>query len=43
MNPPYTYIADLAQEARPPADGILSRTLYEDEHLKVDILGFLTG
>ncbi len=43
MNPPYTYIAALAQEAKPPADGILSRTLYEDEQLKVVIFGFGDG
>ena len=43
MNPPYTYIADLAQEAKPPADGILSRTLYNDEHIKVVVFGFGTG
>jgi quercetin dioxygenase-like cupin family protein len=43
MNPPYTYIADLIQEARPPADGILSRTLYEDEHFKSVLFGFGAG
>jgi quercetin dioxygenase-like cupin family protein len=43
MNPPYTYIADLAQEAKPPADGILSRTLHEDEHLKAVVFGFGAG
>ncbi len=40
---PYTYIADLAREAEPPADGILSRTLYEDGHLKAVIFGFGAG
>lgn len=43
MNSPYTYIADLAQEAEPPADGILSRTLYNDEYLKAVIFGFGVG
>jgi quercetin dioxygenase-like cupin family protein len=43
MNPPYTYLADLNQEAKPPADGILSRTLYEDEHVKVVLFGFGPG
>ncbi len=43
MNPPYTYVADLAREAKPPADGILSRTLYEDEHLKAVLFGFGAG
>jgi hypothetical protein len=27
----YTYILDLAKEAEPPADGILSRTIYQDD------------
>jgi quercetin dioxygenase-like cupin family protein len=43
MNPPYAYIANLIQEAQPPADGILSRTLYEDDHLKVVLFGFGAG
>ncbi len=43
MNPPYAYFADLTQEARPPADGILSRTLHEDEHFKAVIFGFGAG
>ena len=43
MNPPYTFIADLIQEAKPPPDGILSRTLYEDEHLKAVLFGFGAG
>jgi quercetin dioxygenase-like cupin family protein len=43
MDPRCVYIADLSQEARPPADGILSRTLYEDEHLKVVIFGVGAG
>ena len=43
MNPSYAYIADLILEARPPVDGILSRTLYEDDHLKVVLFGFGAG
>jgi quercetin dioxygenase-like cupin family protein len=43
MSPSHTYIPDLSQEAMPPADGILSRTLYEDEHLKAVIFGFGAG
>jgi quercetin dioxygenase-like cupin family protein len=43
MNPPYVYIADLTQEAKPPDDGILSRTLYEDQHLKAVLFGFGAG
>lgn len=36
----YTHILDLAQEADPPKDGILSRTIFEDERLKAVIFGF---
>jgi quercetin dioxygenase-like cupin family protein len=43
MSLPYTFIADLAQEARPPADGILSRTLYNDERIKAVLFGFGAG
>jgi quercetin dioxygenase-like cupin family protein len=43
MNPAYTYITDLAQEAVPPLDGILSRTLYNDERIKAVIFGFGAG
>ena len=39
----YTYIADLAGEVEVPAKGILSRTLYNDEGLKVIVFGFDTG
>lgn len=43
MNPNYTYFVDLAKEGAPPADGILSRTLYQDDHLKVVVFGFGAG
>ena len=36
----YTYILDLAQEAEPPADGILSRTIFQDEQIKAVLFGF---
>ena len=36
----YTHIFDLAKEAEPPADGILSRTLFQDERVKVVLFGF---
>ena len=29
----YTHILDLAKEAEPPADGILSRTIYQDDRV----------
>jgi quercetin dioxygenase-like cupin family protein len=39
----YTHFADLAAEVEPPADGTLSRTLYQDDRLKVVIFGFAAG
>jgi quercetin dioxygenase-like cupin family protein len=41
--PDYTYIADLAKEVGIPADGILSRTLYSDDQVKVVVFGFDAG
>lgn len=43
MTTPYTYILDLAKEAEPPADGILSRTVHQDERIKAVIFGFGAG
>lgn len=43
MSTPYTYVAGLAREAEPPADGILSRTLYNDDRVKAVIFGFGAG
>lgn len=40
---PFTYILDLAAEAEPPSDGILSRTIYQDDRLKAVIFGFGAG
>lgn len=37
---PYTHILDLAKEAEPPADGILSRTIFQDEKIKAVAFGF---
>lgn len=39
----YTYILDLAKEAEPPADGILSRTIFQDDRMKAVVFGFGTG
>ena len=39
----YTYIIDLAKEAEPPADGILSRTVFQDDQLKAVVFGFGQG
>ena len=43
MNSNYTYIADLAKQVDIPVDGILSRTLYDDEQVKVVLFGFGAG
>jgi quercetin dioxygenase-like cupin family protein len=40
---PYKHIFDLAKEAEPPTDGILSRTIFEDERVKAVIFGFGQG
>jgi len=40
----YTFFADLVQEIGDlPPDGILSRTLYQDEQIKVILFGFAPG
>jgi quercetin dioxygenase-like cupin family protein len=43
MKSDYTYIADLAQQVEIPSNGILTRTLYVDEWVKVVMFGFDTG
>jgi quercetin dioxygenase-like cupin family protein len=43
MNAPYTMLTDLAHQVETPADGTLSRTIYQDEHLKVVLFSFSTG
>jgi quercetin dioxygenase-like cupin family protein len=43
MTKAYTHFIDLAKEAQPPDDGILSRTLYNDDHVKTVIFGFAAG
>ncbi len=40
MTPSFTLIADLAAQAEPPAGGILSRTIYQDDRIKVVVFGF---
>jgi quercetin dioxygenase-like cupin family protein len=40
MNDTYTCFLDLAAEAQPPEKGILSRTLHNDDRLKVVLFGF---
>ena len=39
----YTLFLDLAQEVQPPDKGILSRTLFNDDRLKVVLFGFGQG
>ena len=39
----YTHILDLAKEAEPPADGILSRTVFQDDKIKAVVFGFGQG
>lgn len=39
----FTHILDLAKEAAPPADGILSRTIFQDEKIKAVLFGFSQG
>jgi quercetin dioxygenase-like cupin family protein len=43
MDANYKMIADLAAEIAPPADGTLSRTLFQDDHLKAVVFGFAAG
>jgi quercetin dioxygenase-like cupin family protein len=39
----YTLFLDLAKETQPPGKGILSRTLFNDDRLKVVLFGFAQG
>ena len=39
----YTFLTDLTREAQPPAKGILSRTLHNDDRLKAVLFGFAQG
>jgi quercetin dioxygenase-like cupin family protein len=43
MTTTYTHILDLAKEAEPPADGILSRTIFQDDRVKAVVFGFGQG
>jgi quercetin dioxygenase-like cupin family protein len=43
MAGPYVYFADVAAEVEPPVNGTLSRTLYQDDLLKVVLFGFAAG
>ena len=39
----YTHVLDLAKEAEPPAEGILSRPVFQDDRLKAVVFGFGQG
>jgi quercetin dioxygenase-like cupin family protein len=39
----YGLFLDVAQEVQPPDRGILSRTLFSDDHLKAVAFGFAQG
>ena len=39
----YTHITDIAKEVEPPDDGILTRTLFNDDNVKAVIFGFGQG
>lgn len=43
MKNPFLYFADLAAEVTPPKDGTFSRTLYQDEGVKVVLFAFSKG
>ena len=43
MSNNYTHIIDLAKEVEPPEDGILTRTLFNDDAVKAVIFGFGHG
>ena len=43
MSHNYTHIIDLAKEVEPPEDGILTRTLFNNDDVKAVIFGFGQG
>lgn len=43
MTLPYTLITELADQIEIPADGTLSRAIYQDERLKAVVFGFSAG
>lgn len=43
MTAPYTMQTRLAESIETPADGTLSRTLYQDERVKVVLFSFSAG
>jgi quercetin dioxygenase-like cupin family protein len=43
MTANYTHFLDIAKEVQPPDKGILSRTIFSDDRLKVVVFGFGQG
>ena len=43
MSDQFTQFVDVAKEVEPPEDGILTRTLFNDDDLKAVIFGFGGG
>jgi quercetin dioxygenase-like cupin family protein len=43
MTTPYTLLDDLAHQVETPTDGTLSRTIYQDDRLKVVLFSFSAG
>lgn len=43
MSPNYAFFSSLAAEVQIPENGILSRTLHNDDHLKLLVFGFAAG
>ena len=43
MKSSYTHLLDLAKEVEPPDDGVLTRTLLNDDVVKAVIFGFGPG
>ena len=43
MTTTYTHILDLAKEAEPPTDGLLSHTVFQDDRIKAVVFGFGQG
>lgn len=39
----FTHISDIAATAKPPEEGILSRTVFQDEELKAVVFAFAEG
>jgi quercetin dioxygenase-like cupin family protein len=43
MTTNYVHFSDLAKEVQPPDKGILSRTLFSDDRMKMMLFGFAQG